>query len=116
MKYSSCADACPADNTTVPSELSPELDFLLQWPETPVGAVAEVQCPCEGAGLPVVATRECGGDFINGGHWEQPVDAPCNYSDLSRELCQLTEVMTNIYTTYEYLNLIVVLFHSTAII
>ena len=87
-----CADACPAENTTVPSQSSSELDFLLQWPETPVGAVAEVQCPCVGVNLHLVATRECGGNFISGGRWEQPVDAPCNYSDLARELCQLSEV------------------------
>ena len=60
-----------------------------------------MRCPCEGAGLPVVATRECGGDFINGGQWEQPVDAPCNYSDLARELCQLSEVMHITNVQYE---------------
>jgi len=66
--------------------------MLLQWPETPVGTVAEVQCPCEGAGLPVVATRECGGDFITGGKWEEPVDYPCNFSILATQLCEEPDV------------------------
>jgi len=66
--------------------------MLLQWPETPVGTVAEVQCPCETVDVPQVANRSCGGDFITGGTWEEPVDYPCNFSILIIQLCEEPDV------------------------
>ena len=87
------SDGCLLKTTVVPSSSSsPELDFHLQWPETAIGAVAEVRCPCQGVDLGRVATRLCGGDFDTGGRWEEPIDTPCNYSDLARKLCLSPEV------------------------
>lgn len=53
-----------------------------------------VPCPCGDVSddTSLVATRYCTGDFTNGGNWEKPVDNRCNFSDLAREICRLTEV------------------------
>jgi len=88
------SDTCPKYVTTVLSFSSSELDFQLQWPETPIGAVAVVQCPCETNTVYRAARRACNGDFISGGRWESPVDVACNFSDLSRQLCQSPDVCT----------------------
>jgi len=87
-------DACSEDVTTVLSVSQSELNFQLQWPETPIGAVAVVQCPCESNTVYRAARRACGGDFISGGRWESPVDVACNFSDLSRQLCRSPDVCT----------------------
>ena len=53
-------------------------------------------CPCgnnssEGGGI-LQATRYCGGDFISGAMWTEPNVAACNFSDLTREICDLRNV------------------------
>ena len=84
-------DACPGETTVFNhSPLSSEM--LLQWPETPIGTVAEVLCPCETVGVPQIATRSCGGDFITGGIWGEPEDHPCNFSILASQLCEEPDV------------------------
>ena len=53
-------------------------------------------CPCgnknlEG-GRTLQVTRYCGGDFISGAMWAEPNVAACNFSDLTREICDLRNV------------------------
>ena len=53
-------------------------------------------CPCgynnlEGRGI-FEATRYCGGDFTSGSIWTEPNVAACNFSDLTREICDLSNV------------------------
>ena len=54
-----------------------------------------MKCPCEGVDLGtgnLEATRRCGGNFDDGSEWEEAMVAPCNFSDISREMCQLAKV------------------------
>ena len=85
-------DGCPENVTVVASNSSQELDTDLPWPEQPFGGLAEIQCPCEGATLPITATRRCAGNFISGVQWAEPEDSECAFSDVARELCLLPEV------------------------
>ena len=69
------------------------MTITITWPETNLAEVAVVTCPC--GTLPItgsVATRRCGGDFINGAQWETPDADPCNLSDNARRICQLSGV------------------------
>jgi len=103
------SDACPKDMTTALSVSSSELDFQLQWPETPIGAVAVVQCPCETNTVNRAARRACSGDFISGGRWESPVDVACNFSDLFRQLCQSPDVCTLIKISHMYSSVVIII-------
>ena len=89
-------DGCRANKTLITSPSgNPELTIEIPWPETNIGEVAEVKCPCGNITLgtdTLVATRYCGGDFTNGGKWSDAYVRPCNFSDLSREICNLIEV------------------------
>ena len=72
-----------------------ELDVEIVWPETNIGLVAVVKCPCEGVDLGtgnLEATRRCGGNFDEGSEWEQAMAAPCNFSDTAREICKIAKV------------------------
>ena len=89
-------DGCRSNITEIPSlSGNPNLTISIEWPETNIGELAKVNCPCgnvtsdEGS---LIATRYCAGDFTNGGQWENPNAAACNFSDLAREICQLAEV------------------------
>ena len=67
-----------------------------------------MKCPCGGVDLgtgSLEARRYCGGNFTNGAHWEEAFLAPCNFSDLAREICNLAKVHTYIGFLYskEYL-------------
>ena len=73
--------------------------ITIEWPETNIGELAEVDCPCgnvTSSGASLRATRYCGGDFTNGGQWRNPDIAPCNFSDLAREICQIAEVWLHV--------------------
>ena len=92
-------DGCRSTATEILSHSgNPNLTITIQWPETNIGELAEVDCPCgnvtsmEGN---LRATRYCGGNFIDGGQWRTPNIAPCNFSDLAREICALVEVWLN---------------------
>ena len=85
-------DGCSSMNTTLPASSNAlELNFNFNWPETMLGEVAELKCPCE-VDVGRVATRMCGGDFETGAVWEEVVDSRCDYSDTTRMLCLTTEV------------------------
>ena len=89
-------DGCRSNITDISSHSgNPNLTISIKWPETNIGELAEVDCPCGNISSQkgsLIATRYCGGDFSNGGQWENPNVAACNFSDLAREICQLAEV------------------------
>ena len=65
------------------------------WPETEIGDVASVRCPC-GLNDPLIdmlmGTRRCGGTYESGAEWEEPQCDSCDFSNTRRELCALAEV------------------------
>ena len=65
------------------------------WPETEIGQVASVPCPC-GVSDPLIqelrGTRRCGGTYDTGAVWEEPQCDSCRFSSTRRTLCQLAEV------------------------
>ena len=68
----------------------------MTWPETNIGVLAVVDCPCGsnrtlGNGK-LQATHYCGGDFTNGPLWHTLDMVQCNFSDLARIICQLKDV------------------------
>ena len=67
------------------------------WPETEIGEVASVRCPCGPEGenpLPPqsVATRRCGGNYDDGAEWGPQMCTECQFSDDRFQLCELLEV------------------------
>ena len=57
---------------------------------------AVVDCPC-GSNFSIgeqkiQASRYCGGDFTYGGVWNVPNVKQCNFSDLTRSICNLLNV------------------------
>ena len=91
-----CTDGCEEDETILPSDT---LNITLSWPETNLGQVIELQCPCGTLSAETnksisnsKARRECGGNFTHGGVWETAHVAPCNFSQTTRRLCQIAEV------------------------
>ena len=77
------------------------------WPETNIGVLAIVDCPCgtSGASVKLKATRYCGGDFTNGASWDEPDVTKCNFSDLARKICNVDKV-GNLYAR-EYIYFII---------
>ena len=72
-----------------------DLDFNITWPEINLGQSVTLGCPCGGIDLQssfLVATRTCGGNYLEGAAWDEPNDGPCNFTDTVRELCLLAEV------------------------
>ena len=98
MLYS--LDGCRSISTDIPSHSgNPKLIITIEWPETNIGEFAEVDCPCgnvTSSGASLRATRYCGGNFTNGGQWRNPDIAPCNFSDLAREICQTAQVWLHV--------------------
>ena len=97
--------------TYIPSHSGNEaLTITLNWEETNIGDSVKVKCPCGNLtfGMEALfANRYCGGDFNNGGKWSNPDVSQCNFTDLSREICQLLEVSKdnyslNLYCVMEY--------------
>ena len=68
---------------------------LVTWPETEIGQVASVPCPC-GVSDPLIqllmGTRRCGGTFEAGGVWEDSQCESCQFSSTRLALCQLAQV------------------------
>ena len=59
------------------------------WPETEIGQVASVPCPC-GVDDPLIqGTRRCGGTYDTGAIWEEPQCGSCQFSGKGITLCQL---------------------------
>ena len=90
------SDGCHSNFTIIPSHSGTErLNIVITWPETNIGGLAIVNCPCgnlskEGQ---LIAIRYCGGDFTDGAVWGIPDVVQCNFSDLAREICQLKNVI-----------------------
>ena len=90
-------DGCFSNSTTIPSPSgNPNLTLTIVWPETNIGVLAVVDCPCGSNGTSgggkLQATRYCGGDFINGALWSEFDVTRCNFSDLARRICHLSNV------------------------
>ncbi|XP_019862297.1 PREDICTED: uncharacterized protein LOC109590854 [Amphimedon queenslandica] len=90
-------DGCPSNFTIIPSHSgNPNLTITIVWPETNIGVLAVVDCPCgtngTSGGGKLQATRYCGGDFTNGAVWDAPDVMRCNFSDLARTLCHLKDL------------------------
>lgn len=70
----------------------------LNWPEANLGEIVEIDCPCgnlSALGLGSInrrASRQCGGSFSEGALWEDPVDLACNFSSITRRLCEVASV------------------------
>ena len=66
------------------------------WPETEIGQVATVLCPCGVSNDPLIqelnGTRRCGGTYDTGAKWEDPQCDSCHFSDTRLTLCRLAEV------------------------
>ena len=67
----------------------------MTWPETEIGQVASVPCPC-GVSDPLIqllrGTRRCGGTYDTGAVWEDPQCDFCQFSSTRLTLCSLAEV------------------------
>ena len=65
------------------------------WPETEIGQVASIPCPC-GVSDPLIqelrGTRRCGGTYDSGAVWEEPQCDSCQFRSTRLALCQLAEV------------------------
>ena len=90
-------DGCLSNSTTIPSPSGdPDLSLTVNWPETNIGVLAIVDCPCGANGTSgggaLQATRYCGGDFTDGAMWLTPDVVKCNFSDLARRICRLSDV------------------------
>ena len=83
-------DGCPEETMSACGNAG-----TVTWPETEIGQVASVPCPC-GVSDPLIqlitATRECGGTYDTGAMWEEPQCSRCQFSDTRLTLCQLAEV------------------------
>ena len=66
---------------------------IVVWPETEIGEVATVRCPCGSEGAPQsVATRRCGGNYMGGAEWDSQMCTECQFSGSRLQLCALLEV------------------------
>ena len=88
------SDGCPRNITDVLSSSgNPNLTLTIVWPETNIGVLAVVDCPCGSNGISgLQATHYCGGDFTNGASWLILNMTRCNFSDLARKICRLSNV------------------------
>ena len=84
------ADGCPKQPDSACGNVN-----TVTWPETEIGQVATVPCPC-GIDDPLIqllsGTRRCGGTYDTGAEWEEAQCDSCIFSDTRRELCALAEV------------------------
>ena len=65
------------------------------WPETDLGMVAMVSCICgniDTTEISRVAIRECRGSFTEGAAWVEPDISDCQFSSVSRLLCDASTV------------------------
>lgn len=75
------------------------LEVTLVWQESEIGQTIVLQCPCGnlsalgGGTINRKASRTCGGSFIEGAIWEPPMDMACNFSSVTRQLCQVANVI-----------------------
>lgn len=93
-----CTDGCRAERTVVGVSRPGVRDIVLNWPESDLGEVPSLQCPCgdlfnlDGAAISRTASRECGGTFSTGAVWESSMDNQCDLSPTTRRLCEVASV------------------------
>ena len=84
-------DGCPEEPASTCGNAGP-----VTWPETEIGQVASVPCPCGVSNDPLIqelrGTRRCGGTYDTGAMWEVPQCDSCQFSDTRLTLCRLAEV------------------------
>ena len=95
-------DGCPELPASTCGNVGP-----VTWPETEIGQVASVPCPCEVSNDPLIqeltGTRRCGGTYDTGAMWEEPQCDSCQFSDTRLTLCRLAEVgsfLSRMYLLY----------------
>ena len=61
-------------------------------------------CPCNFSlgSTALIATRECGGDFVTRAVWLEPDTTACEFSVTTRKLCRLADVsyLISIFCVY----------------
>ena len=94
MYFSHTIDGCSSNDTIIPSPSgNPNLTLSIVWPETNIGVLAVADCPCGSNGASGLhGTHYCGGDFTNGASWMIFNVTKCNFSDLARRICHLSDV------------------------
>ncbi len=89
-------DGCISETTKIPPQEPGGLNTTLLWPESDIGQIVLIDCPCGNISLSgdtqSNATRYCGGNFTAGAVWEKPQDERCNFTETARRLCQVIEV------------------------
>lgn len=84
---------------TLTDGCDPEMYMDIRWPETNLGSIANVSCPCvEIVGsLAGRVTRECTGTYTEGARWDDEVGRRCAaHSDITNTLCKLAMVSHNL--------------------
>ena len=81
------ADGCESEPTAFSDSL--------EWPETDLGQIVNISCPCGdfslGVGHPV-AQRQCTGSFTSGAEWATARDSACNFTTSIQQLCNASQV------------------------
>ena len=97
-----CADGC--NYSTTPFEIGSNITINIEWPETNLGDMASVPCPCaEFAGsLAGRAYRYCSGTFSQGADWEAVDDSRCEarQSMTTRRLCAAALLLAEVATSH----------------
>ena len=95
-------DGCPEEPASTCGNAG-----IVTWPETEIGEVASVPCPCGVSNDPLIqelrGTRRCGGTYNTGAMWEEPQCDSCQFSDTRLTLCRLAEVgsfLSRMYLLY----------------
>ena len=91
-------DGCVAEDTILEPLEPGGLSVILEWPESDIGQTISLPCPCgnlsavSNESINKNATRECGGTFTQGAKWDIAMSSPCNFSSVTRRLCQVANV------------------------
>lgn len=89
-------DGCPPVTTMIESGSDDVEPIAINWPETNIGINSSIDCPC-GTNISLGSTQLkayhfCGGDFLTGGTWSNLIDNVCNFSRITRKICELSNV------------------------
>ena len=79
------ADGC--DFVSDPLTIAGEDRGNLAWTETPIGFLANSECPCSQADISVQASRVCSGNFLDGGTWLSSNTSVCDFGTVGLQLC-----------------------------
>ena len=94
-------DGCPELPASTCGNAGPVI-----WPETEIGQVASVPCPCGVSNDPLIqelrGTRRCGRTYDTGAMWEEPQCVSCQFSNTRLTLCWLAEVGSCLSRMYLY--------------